>query len=378
MNNQQSNPKGFNFLTPGGEKVLVDPRWAFGSFEESINYSVVFNTLNFNETFRVNYNFSNSRAHLQDLEDPKTIKAFQDFAKDQLLVGNWRIEYHGNPPDWKKEKITTWEEMVGMGFSVKNEVLYYERKVEALALEADLTRWQILEKLYKQPTSILKAQEIVKAIGQLPLPIERELDVLKDLDLVTTVIKGIDRRDTNEYRLTAQGRKHYEERVLPAHNQVFIIAPCSPQYQIIVDAYHAIVEQEFGMKAKFQERSTTKEPTIRDDFLASIRASRFIIADITGKGKHTTPEGREEFERFNPNCVYELGYAHRCDKKLICCVREDLPLKDEKGNPVLPFDFAGVNFSFWNPTNLADFETKLESRIDQLQDHFTRERWSEE
>ncbi|MFH1863121.1 MAG: hypothetical protein ABH878_09970, partial [bacterium] len=116
-----------------------------------------------------------------------------------------------------------------------------------------------------------------------------------------------------------------------------------------------------------------KEQTIREDILAKIRFCKFIVADITGKG---IGKG----ERFNPNCVYELGYAHALNKKIIATVCREMSHDKKHKKPIyVPFDFSGVKFSYWNrnPTEESQkqFEDELKSRIKDIHMDFQREYW---
>jgi len=294
--------------------------------------------------------------------------AICDYIKDLILLGDWRRPVQDFIPNWtdaEREGITIgWEKMKQLGFREIDNSLTYERKVDALAAESDFTRWQILETLYRQPNAVLKENELTEKLNYIPKGVvEREIDILKDLDFLTTVIKGLDRRDASDFRLTAKGRKHYEEHVLPSHNIVFVIAPCREKW--FTKSIKRMLEEK-GMKYIIQEETEHRQETIREDILANIRSCRFVIAHISGKGI-------DEGERFNPNCVYELGYAHAQKKRIICSVNKDLV--PENG---LPFDFAGVRFSFWTRSkSKIAFAKEIKKRIEQVLDQFQREYWPE-
>lgn len=256
--------------------------------------------------------------------------------------------------------------MQGLGFSIdENGSLRYERRVEALALESETARWIILEKAYRKADGICQLNDLIsEKTNSFPQHVlHRETNVLKDLELLTTVIDGVDQRASRLIRLTGKGKKHYEEYALPSHNMDFVIAPCREKW--FTKSIKKMLEEN-GLRYIIQEETEHRQETIREDILANIRACRFVIADISGKGV-------EEGERFNPNCVYELGYAHAQKKRIICSVNKDLV--PESG---LPFDFAGVRFSFWTRSKRrGPFAKEIKNRIEQLLDQFQREYWPE-
>lgn len=366
MSNGTTNGTEFRYRTSTGEKVEVDLRWS--PWDDLITWAAVILDASTGKRFRFDVKFGH-KGQLTNLA--KADFAFRDFTMDLIVTGEWRKKCRVFDPGnsshavhWANVPLIQWETMQSMGFSTDNDGnLRYGRRVEALAVESETARWIILEKAYRKADGICQLNDLIsEKVNSYPQHVlHRETNVLKDLEFLTTIIDGIDQRDSKLIRLTGKGKRHYEEHVLPSHNMVFVIAPCREKW--FTKSIKQMLKKK-GLRYIIQEETEHRQETIREDILANIRACRFVIADISGKGI-------EQGERFNPNCVYELGYAHAQKKRIICSVNKDLI--PESG---LPFDFAGVRFSFWTHSkNKNSFAKEIRSRIEQLQDQFQREYW---
>ncbi|MCX6639669.1 MAG: hypothetical protein NTW14_04195 [bacterium] len=299
-------------------------------------------------------------------------KALLDFAKDRLLIGELENDesFLFIPPN--PEQF-----LAAKGFYLENHTLHYKRAIEALAKEREIARRVILEYAYKSESRTFKLLELEDETNY-HFPgyiISEQIDILRDLGFFSNQIDGLDQGAAKLLRLTAQGMKYYEESELPANNMVFIIAPCAKKYKKIVALYEKTLKEEFRLECVPQEKSTTRKDTIRDDILSKIRSCKFIIADITGKGRIKNSKGKPEFERFNSNCIYELGYAHALNKKLICFVSKQMG--SQKNELKLPFDFSSVQFDTWELNKLTEFEEILIRRIKDVLDQLQRESWPE-
>jgi hypothetical protein len=362
MGQNANNIEKVEYRTLEGDKVLIELEARFLEGISSASHTISIEDVSAKRTYEHEFEFrANSICN-----DPISVKSMFDFSKDLILTGNWRTGEEETPYTWEQMKTLGWH-------TIKGGIIGYVRNVDSLASEGSLARWLILRKMYLMQERTLPPDNILKDL-HFPMDIlRREFEVLRDLRLIIEV-------NINDFRLSAAGRKFFEEHELPAHNLVFIIAPCTNKYMAIRDAYQKIAEgEEFGYKTKFQEATTTKEATIRDDILANIRACKFVIADITGRGEIETVDAegiaKKEFERLNYNCIYELGYAHALNKKLVCFVSREMGFK--AGELKLPFDFAAVQFDDWEINNVKEFKEKLRKRLRDIQEQFQREYWPE-
>ena len=80
---------------------------------------------------------------------------------------------------------------------------------------------------------------------------------------------------------------------------------------------------------------------IDDEIIASIRASKFVVADFTGQ---------------RGGVYYEAGFAHGLGLPVIFMCRET-DVKD------LHFDIRQYNCILWSPDDLADAKARLKNRI---------------
>lgn len=358
----------FQYLTYQGETVTVGAEVSIGKYNESLHIDYKVANTRQEPLYRqkielliiaytqINTNFEQVNT---TYGQGWLVEMATSFIKDCILWYNISDPAFFNTD---KEVILDMEKASTLGFLFQSDgVIRYRRNVNALSREGDLARWRILEHEYRKERVGEGAYPIRYETGLPEEIIRREMLSLNDLKLMEYTGR------IDSARITAKGRVFYEQHVLPAHNQVFIIAPCIQNE--IIDLFKRIVE-EHGLKCIVQEEYEPRTETIREDMLNNIRSSKFIIADITGKGV-------EKGERFNINCVYEVGYAHAHKKRIVCCVNEDVCAKDEDGRPVLPFDIAGVPFTFWKSENLEELHKRVNERVDQIIDQFTRERWPE-
>lgn len=86
--------------------------------------------------------------------------------------------------------------------------------------------------------------------------------------------------------------------------------------------------------------STDLRPGARwvNEILGLIRASDFLIADVTRK---------------NPNVFFELGVAHGLGKPFL------LLLSAEAGETGIPSDLTGYQFIFYDPSDLSGLAIRL-------------------
>ena len=133
---------------------------------------------------------------------------------------------------------------------------------------------------------------------------------------------------------------HFSSR-LAESKYVFVAMPFAPEFENIYD---------FGLRLPIEQNNllpvrTDKEffvGSIMDEIKQRINDSAFIVADVT---------------TLNPNVMFELGYAHGCQKPTIIISRSDQKL---------PFDVAGMNVIFYDPLLIRDLSKSLTNAIRKL------------
>jgi hypothetical protein len=357
MQNETKERK-FQYRSLDKEQLNIQIKSRSGDISETASYLIYIDHVG--KTKENQYYLEFENRNTIDINREESFSAIEDYTKDLILTGNWQGK--------TKEIPLNWDEMIAKGFYIRDSTLGYNRQINALAAESFLARSVIAEIMYRHTKSPMITWSSVCDKAHLPSTLVcNEGFIMQDLDEIKWS------EDLSAGHLTALGRKHFEEIELPAFNKVFIIAPCAKKYSKIVETYEAVLRDEFGLDPIPQEKSTTKENTIRDDILANIRACKFIIADITGRGLYKNSEDNDEFERFNANCVYELGYAHAVGKKLICFVSREMGYL--KGELKLPFDFSSVQFDVWDLSDLEALKKILHKRIEDVLDQSKREHY---
>ena len=92
---------------------------------------------------------------------------------------------------------------------------------------------------------------------------------------------------------------------------------------------------------------------LKNEIVNFIKSSDIIVADLTNE---------------RPNCYLEVGYTMGLNKlpNLILTAREDHHQDSpnfKRDGPRIHFDLSGYDILLWCPDNLAEFEEKLEKRI---------------
>jgi hypothetical protein len=128
---------------------------------------------------------------------------------------------------------------------------------------------------------------------------------------------------------------------LASSEYVFVAMPFAPEFENVYD---------FGLRLPIEQNGLLPVRTDKEIFFGSIMEeikkrisdSTFIIADVS---------------TLNPNVMFELGFAHGCQKSTIIICRTDQKL---------PFDVAGINILFYNPLLIRDLNLSLSNAIKHL------------
>lgn len=106
-------------------------------------------------------------------------------------------------------------------------------------------------------------------------------------------------------------------------NTCFVVMPFDSLFQIQYERVIRPAVEELGLKCVRGDELYSK-PQVMSDIWRSIRTSRLIIAELTGK---------------NPNVFYEIGLAHAIGKPIILLTRNE--------NDV-PFDLKSLRYRYYN------------------------------
>jgi hypothetical protein len=348
------------FRAANGEKLVIKINIQFGHFKERVHCGI--QIMKFNDA-RIKHRlqiYNPSHDNSIDIGNPRTIEAVKDYIKDLILSGNWQTP--------SEVLLNSTQDNQSKGFSINGNTLIFSRDINSLAEENRIARWLILERLYRAQQS--QHSLIVEDFNFPEDAVFKAIEVLNDLGYIQIIDDSRSRIGKLTVRLKAAGMRYFEEISLPAHNQVFIIAPCAEQG--IIRVFKKVLGEKGYSEENLivQEVREPKEETIRDAILTNIRSCKFIMADITGghiKGG----------KRFNPNCLYELGWAHALKKKVICTVRRDMAFSKHQHTKIsyLPFDISIIPFSFWDEKKEVDISDELLRKIDDIHKYFQSESW---
>jgi nucleoside 2-deoxyribosyltransferase len=125
--------------------------------------------------------------------------------------------------------------------------------------------------------------------------------------------------------------------------EVFIIAPFDPEGQRVQDTVQRTLK-EAGLRVVPYRDAILPGAELTSSILDSIRRADLIIADVS---------------RQNPNVFYEVGFAHALRKPTIL-------LFDTKSADKLPSDFAGLQYTPYDATNLRGLADRVRSEIKAL------------
>ena len=143
---------------------------------------------------------------------------------------------------------------------------------------------------------------------------------------------------SDSYRVTPRGLLHLEGR----RSTVTAVGFCAMWFsEEVAPLWTSVIEPATRLAGYEPLRIDGKQHNgkIDDEIMASIRGSRFVIADFTGN---------------RGGVYYEAGFAHGLGLPVIFMCREG----DE-----LHFDIRQYNCIFWKPDGLEDAQQKLKNRI---------------
>jgi nucleoside 2-deoxyribosyltransferase len=148
----------------------------------------------------------------------------------------------------------------------------------------------------------------------------------------------LERRLSNNYRITPKGLLHLEGR----REVVSKIGFCAMWFSDDVKPlWTEGIEPAIRAAGYEPLRIDSKQHNgkIDDEIMASIRSARFVVADFTGN---------------RGGVYYEAGFAHGLDLPVILMCRDG----DD-----LHFDIRQYNCIFWQSNNLVDACERLKNRI---------------
>jgi len=129
-------------------------------------------------------------------------------------------------------------------------------------------------------------------------------------------------------------------------NSCFVIMPFNTTFQTQYDKIIKPALKELNIQCVRGDEIYTKQRIV-DDIWNSIRACRFVIAELTSK---------------NPNVLYELGLAHAIGKPVVIITRnaDDVPF-DLKALRYLYYD---VNDPFWGENLKAGIQNLIKKLLE--------------
>lgn len=146
---------------------------------------------------------------------------------------------------------------------------------------------------------------------------------------------------SDEFRANPQATAEYEP------NSAFVMMQINPNMPELEDRYNTIKEcfAEFGI-AVIRADEIEHWEIITDKIMEKIRASEFLVADLTGE---------------RPSVYYEIGYAHALKRRVI--------LYRSMGTN-LHFDLAAYNCPEY--ANLTDLKNKLINRLSVITNRYPK------
>jgi hypothetical protein len=143
------------------------------------------------------------------------------------------------------------------------------------------------------------------------------------------------------YELTPKGLLELES----AGSTESAVALCAMWFDTdVLPLYTGVIEKASracGYDPQRLDRKEHNNNNIDDEIIASIRGSRFVIADMTGH---------------RGGLYYEAGFAHGLGLPVIFMLRED----DQQD---VHFDVRQQNFILWKPDEFPEARKRLENRI---------------
>ena len=174
------------------------------------------------------------------------------------------------------------------------------------------------------------------------VPIGWNRDVAEMEFMVTEVIAGemglLLKQRHNQLQVGPKGLLHLEGRTASQSSIGF----CAMRFSDAVKpVWTEVIEPAMRLAGYEPLRIDSKQHNgkIDDEIMASIRASRFVVADFTGN---------------RGGVYYEAGFAHGLGLPVIFMCREG----DD-----LHFDIRQYNCIFWKPDQLEEAKSRLKNRI---------------
>ncbi len=202
--------------------------------------------------------------------------------------------------------------------------IVYDRPPESLMHERIFLRNEVIKAIYSSDVNWVEWSMLMKIVPITPGVLRQMCDYLVSSGLLTEF-------ENNKYKLTAAGYHLFEKQITPSTTTVFIIGSCAHGHSQWIDFYKKAI-LEAGLKPYFQEHEEPPREIIIEIY-ERLKNCAFVLADLTG--------GSE-------NCLYELGYAHALNKKIILA-RDRADVSTPKSKRVrLSFDLNQFKHSFRN------------------------------
>jgi hypothetical protein len=131
-------------------------------------------------------------------------------------------------------------------------------------------------------------------------------------------------------------------------NELFVIMAFRPETEEFWKQVVEPVANSLSLKPVRIDKEET-EIAISEEILSSVRRSLLVLCDLS-------------FER--PNCYFEAGYAKGCFRRVLFTARHDHdPRRSPPGQFKVHFDLDQLKITWWNPDDLSQARSELESRI---------------
>ena len=192
----------FRYLTSTEEKVqiflrVIEGRFDLNTLETWTACLIEIVTIDRVKSGKHKVRIAESTKYKIDINNPATIEAFKDYAKDRAILGPWDGE-----SELVIERIKPTD---SSGFVIFNNLLRYIRSQTAVDWESGITQRIILtylESKEKQRASIHDI-DLIEFMHMPNVIMEREIECLSDLKYIKPM------PDNPDYvRITAQGREH--------------------------------------------------------------------------------------------------------------------------------------------------------------------------